>query len=160
EAPPPAPDESAALAPEPEPPPPEAVTEVEIVPAEEPAPVAPAGAHELEPRDEVAGSPPPDPPPPSAPLPRRPPRLAGWLAGSVVWLALTGLRLRRFARLLRYARPAPDWLRREADSIARRLGLEEAPPVWLLPGQVSPMLWAPVRAVSLLLPARLMDRLN
>ncbi len=85
---------------------------------------------------------------------------AAWLGGSLVWLALAAWRGGRFARLLRYARPAPTWLQREADGLAARLGLGRAPVVRLVPGRVSPMLWAPGWAARLLLPADLLGRLD
>jgi beta-lactamase regulating signal transducer with metallopeptidase domain len=86
--------------------------------------------------------------------------LTAWLGGSAVWLALAVLRARRFARLLRYARLAPASLQRDAAGLAARLGLAQAPVVRLLPGRVSPMLWAPGLGTWLLLPKALLDRLD
>jgi beta-lactamase regulating signal transducer with metallopeptidase domain len=86
--------------------------------------------------------------------------LAAWVTGTVLWLALAAWRAVRFHRLLRFARPAPDWLGDEAAGLARRLGRRRCPGVWLVPGQVSPMLW-PVRGVvRLFLPEDLLDRLT
>jgi beta-lactamase regulating signal transducer with metallopeptidase domain len=86
--------------------------------------------------------------------------VAAWLAGSAVWLALAARRARRFARLLRYARVAPASVQRDAAMLAARLGLERAPAVRLVPGRVSPMLWAAGGSAWLLLPAGLLDRLD
>jgi beta-lactamase regulating signal transducer with metallopeptidase domain len=108
---------------------------------------------QAEPREEPAGTPPAG----GAAFPWQPLVLAAWLGGSAVWLALAALRARRFARLLRYGRPAPAALQREAAGLAARLGMARAPAVRLLPGRVSPMLWA---ARLLLLPAGLLDRLD
>jgi bla regulator protein blaR1 len=83
-----------------------------------------------------------------------------WAAGSAGWVGLAAWRLWRFARLLRFARPAPRRLRKQARDIAARLGLERCPPVVLVPGQLSPMLWALAGSVRLLLPAELLGRLS
>jgi hypothetical protein len=66
----------------------------------------------------------------------------------------------RFQSLLRYARPAPEWLWAEAAELAARLDLGRCPEVWLLPGRVSPMLWALSGEPRLFLPARLLERLD
>jgi beta-lactamase regulating signal transducer with metallopeptidase domain len=86
--------------------------------------------------------------------------LAVWLGGAFVWLAVAALRAGRFGRLLRHAGAAPPGLQREADQLARRLGLACAPPIRMLPGRVSPMLWAPGWSAALLLPADLLERLD
>lgn len=85
--------------------------------------------------------------------------LAIWLTGSAGWLALALVRTWRFHRLLRHARPAPPGLREQAARLARRLGLDRCPRVWLVPGRISPMLWALGRP-CLLLPADLLQRLS
>jgi beta-lactamase regulating signal transducer with metallopeptidase domain len=162
EAPPPAPEELPALAPEADPDPPAEVV-VEVVPVAEPPFEAALEIPEPEQPEEPvvpAAVPEPPPAPPSPPFPWQAIGLAAWAAGSVFWLGLTAWRAGRFARLLCYARPAPDWLRREADRLARRLGLARAPGVWLVPGRVSPMVWAAGWSPLLLLPGQLMDRLD
>jgi beta-lactamase regulating signal transducer with metallopeptidase domain len=83
-----------------------------------------------------------------------------WAAGTAGWVGLAVWRLWHFARLLRFARPAPRGLRKQARDIAARLGLERCPPVVLVPGQISPMLWALAGQARLLLPADLLDRLS
>jgi beta-lactamase regulating signal transducer with metallopeptidase domain len=129
---------------------PDVQVEVVVLNDEPDLPDEPAVAP-LAPQTEAAAAP---------PVAWQPLALAVWLGGSVVWLALAGLRARRFARLLRYAEPAPAWLQREAYRLAVRLGLPAAPPVRLLPGRVSPMLWAPGWSVSLLLPSALLTRFD
>jgi beta-lactamase regulating signal transducer with metallopeptidase domain len=83
-----------------------------------------------------------------------------WVAGSILWCALAGLRLARFRRLLRYAEPAPAPLQDRAGRLAARLGLARCPGVWLVPAPVSPMLWALGTAPRLLLPMALWERLG
>jgi beta-lactamase regulating signal transducer with metallopeptidase domain len=82
-----------------------------------------------------------------------------WPLLSLVWLAWNGLHMLRFRRLLRHTVPAAD-LQEEADALARRLGLRRSPPVRLVPGAVSPMVWGVGPAQRLLFPARLLDRLD
>lgn len=83
-----------------------------------------------------------------------------WAAGSLAWLTLAVWRTWRFRVLLRYAEPAPDWLTAETEYLAARLGLSVCPPIALLPGRVSPMLWALGGPPQLYLPVELLDRLN
>jgi beta-lactamase regulating signal transducer with metallopeptidase domain len=82
--------------------------------------------------------------------------LAVWAGGAIFWFGRTGLRVRRFARLLRFARPAPAETQRRAAEIAQRLGLRRCPGVWLVGGAVSPMVWAAGGRPRLLLPERLL----
>jgi beta-lactamase regulating signal transducer with metallopeptidase domain len=84
----------------------------------------------------------------------------GWLVGSACWFGLAGARIRRFGRLLAHATPAPAELQQEAEALARRLGLARGPRVWLVPGTISPMLWAVGGAPRLLLPEGLLARLG
>src|SRR5439155_11750010 len=83
-----------------------------------------------------------------------------WPAGSLAWLLWTGGHAYRFHRLLRHAQPASVELRKQADELARKLGLTASPGVWLVPGVVSPMIWAIGRAPRLILPIKLVDRLE
>ncbi len=78
-----------------------------------------------------------------------------WLMGSLAWLALVLWRVLRFQRLLRYATPAPESLRREVARLARRLDLPGCPSIWLVPGRLTPMLWGVGTRPRLLLPAEL-----
>jgi len=82
-----------------------------------------------------------------------------WLAGSLLWWTVASLRLARFRRLLRHAKPAPAGVQEQARRLAHRLGLPACPGVWLLPARVSPLLWALGRSPRLLLPAALWDGL-
>ena len=85
------------------------------------------------------------------------PRLlpALWPAGSLCWFALALVRLARFGRLLRFARPAPAALQERARRLARRLGLSHCPRIELLPGRIAPMLWAVGGPPRLFVPADL-----
>jgi WD40 repeat protein/beta-lactamase regulating signal transducer with metallopeptidase domain len=84
---------------------------------------------------------------------------AVWLTGSLLWFVAAGISILRFRRLLRYAMPASKNLRCQAADLARRLGLPRCPEIRLVPGTVSPLLWAFGRA-RLVLPRELLDRLS
>jgi beta-lactamase regulating signal transducer with metallopeptidase domain len=88
--------------------------------------------------------------------------LAGvvWLAGSAVWFAVTALHVYRFQRLLRCARPAPCEMRIQAQRLSYHLGLSGCPGIWLVPGRLSPMIWALGSSSRLFVPSALWDRLN
>jgi bla regulator protein BlaR1 len=83
-----------------------------------------------------------------------------WLSGVIVWFAVAGARIYRFSRLLRYGRAAPRPLQDEACLLAERLGLACCPTVWLVPGRVSPLLWALGQITYLVVPADLLDSLR
>jgi beta-lactamase regulating signal transducer with metallopeptidase domain len=83
-----------------------------------------------------------------------------WLAGSVLWFAVALVRIRRFQGLLALAEPAPPELCDEVNRLALRLGLRDRPAVALIPGTVSPLLWAVAGTPRLLLPAELLARLD
>jgi beta-lactamase regulating signal transducer with metallopeptidase domain len=85
---------------------------------------------------------------------------AVWLAGSVLWLGWVAVQVARFRRALRFARRAPGDLQVMAADLARRLGLRRCPAVWLVPGAVSPMVWALGRAPCLLFPSGLLEHLD
>lgn len=82
-----------------------------------------------------------------------------WLAGSCVWIGIAGCRLWRFHRLLRFAKPAPAFAQELARELADCLRVR-CPEVCVIPGNVSPMLWALGRSPRLLLPAGLLERLS
>jgi beta-lactamase regulating signal transducer with metallopeptidase domain len=86
--------------------------------------------------------------------------VALWLTGSVAWWTLAGLRLQRFRRLLRFARPGPPMVVEQARRLARQLGLAHCPGVWFVPAPLSPMLWALAGRPRLLLPPALWGRLS
>jgi beta-lactamase regulating signal transducer with metallopeptidase domain len=83
-----------------------------------------------------------------------------WLAGSAAWFLLAGLRLSRFGRLLRHARPAPAEVRELARRLAGQVGLSRCPGVWLLPGRVPPMLWAVGGRPRVVLPDELLEQVS
>jgi beta-lactamase regulating signal transducer with metallopeptidase domain len=83
-----------------------------------------------------------------------------WLTGLVLWSAWVTWHVLRFRRVLRLARLAPGSLQEEAEDLARRLGLRRCPDVWLVPGAVSPMVWALGRRPCLLFPSGLLNRLD
>jgi beta-lactamase regulating signal transducer with metallopeptidase domain len=114
-----------------------------------------------EPEGAGAGLPEPLPAAPAAPpIPWHWWAGLAWLAGSALWAGWVALHVVRFQRALRHARPAPASLRDEAECLARRLGLRRCPDVWLVPGAVSPMVWALGRCPRLLFPSGLLDRLD
>jgi beta-lactamase regulating signal transducer with metallopeptidase domain len=85
--------------------------------------------------------------------------LTVWLAGSLAWFTLAIVRMLRFQRLLRHARPASDALRKQVESLAAEMGIQQPPGVWLLPGRLAPMLWAVGGSPRLLLPAELLEHM-
>jgi beta-lactamase regulating signal transducer with metallopeptidase domain len=135
-------------------------------PLEEPVALAAADEEPVAadvPADPAWESPPvPEAPPvaPAAPFPWRSWAGVVWLAGSSLWVGWVALHVVRFRRALRHARPAPAFLQGEADTLARRLGLRRCPEVRLVPGAVSPMVWALGRRPRLLFPSGLLDRLG
>lgn len=86
--------------------------------------------------------------------------VGGWVAGSLFWLLVTGLRIVWFRHLLKHAEAAPHSLQLQTADLAGRLGLARAPEVRLLRGAVSPMLWAGGRRPLLLFPRELLARLD
>lgn len=86
--------------------------------------------------------------------------LAAWAAGSAAMLVLTLARLRRFNALLALASPAPRPILAHANQVAAHLGLSGCPRILLLPGALSPMLWAIGSRACLLLPIDLWRRLT
>jgi len=87
--------------------------------------------------------------------------LAFWLIGSTICTVVSIGRLVCFRRMmLNCAVPAPQAIQRQARALSRRLGMAACPDVWLVPGEVSPMLWAAGGATWVLLPRRLLERLD
>jgi WD40 repeat protein/beta-lactamase regulating signal transducer with metallopeptidase domain len=83
-----------------------------------------------------------------------------WLVGSALWLLLAALRIARFHRLLRHARPAPAPLRQQARILAEQMGLPRCPRLFLVPGPIPPMVWAAGGRPRLFFPATLLTRLS
>jgi beta-lactamase regulating signal transducer with metallopeptidase domain len=81
-----------------------------------------------------------------------------WLAGAGLALAVAACRIGAFHRLLRYGRPAPVEVQERARRLAKRLELGHCPEVWLVPGPVSPLVWAVGGRARLVLPALLLGR--
>jgi beta-lactamase regulating signal transducer with metallopeptidase domain len=83
-----------------------------------------------------------------------------WLTGCAMWWAVAGVRLCRFHRLLRQARPAPPLLQEQVREFAGRLGLTRCPAVWLVSAPLPPLVWALAGAPRLVLPAALWEQLT
>jgi beta-lactamase regulating signal transducer with metallopeptidase domain len=83
-----------------------------------------------------------------------------WGFGALAWFALVMERLHNFRRLLRFARPAPAALQERTRRLAQSLGLKYCPRVRLLPGRISPMLWAIGGPPRLLVPVGLLGVLS
>jgi beta-lactamase regulating signal transducer with metallopeptidase domain len=83
-----------------------------------------------------------------------------WLAGTALWFLVCAGRVYRFRRLLRHARPAPAELQDDVRRLAQQMGLRRFPDAWMVPGAVSPMLWALGGRPRLLIPAALVERIS
>jgi probable HAF family extracellular repeat protein len=83
-----------------------------------------------------------------------------WLAGAALWWGLAVSRIRKFAGVLESASPAPPEIQEETRNLADRLGVKQAPSVWLVPSPIPPMLWAVETRPKLLFPAGLMKQLS
>jgi bla regulator protein blaR1 len=83
-----------------------------------------------------------------------------WLGGSIAWFTVALVRIWRFQNALDLSQPAPASLQCEASTLAAQLGLRDCPAVWLMPGVVSPLLWAIAGYPRLLLPEGLLGRLE
>jgi len=83
-----------------------------------------------------------------------------WLGGTVCWFALAVVRIRRFHRLLRFAQSAPEILQEEADALARKLGLNSPPQLWLMPGSIAPLVWATGGRARLYFPGNLLEHVD
>ena len=85
-----------------------------------------------------------------------------WLSVSTIWLLSSLFFLVRAVRSLRDATPAAEPLQQRARELAGRIGIgpRRAPKVWLIPGSMSPLLWAIGGCPRLLIPIDLWDRLD
>ena len=81
-----------------------------------------------------------------------------WLGGSLVVAGRQARQIWRFRRLLLGATPAPGWLVEEVAALGRRLAAR-VPPVLVVPGLGSPVLWCLGRP-KLLVPAKLLATLE
>jgi beta-lactamase regulating signal transducer with metallopeptidase domain len=83
-----------------------------------------------------------------------------WLSGSLIWMSVAVLRIVRFRRLIRKARPADANLQVRVGWLAERLGLSICPSACLVDAPIPPLLWALTRIPRLLIPSHLWDRLS
>jgi beta-lactamase regulating signal transducer with metallopeptidase domain len=83
-----------------------------------------------------------------------------WLGGSLCWFGVAGYRVAGFQKLLQFGQPAPESLQQRAAALAQRLGLSRCPQLWIVPGRISPLLWALGWPVRLVLPAALLNTLS
>ncbi|MBW3540908.1 MAG: hypothetical protein KY476_11610 [Planctomycetes bacterium] len=83
-----------------------------------------------------------------------------WLAGSLLTAALFVARAARFATAVRRAGAAEASIQQFADAVGRSLGLRASPPVRMLDGVCSPMLWGCGASVRLLFPRALWHGLD
>lgn len=86
--------------------------------------------------------------------------LAFWALGSAIWCTVTLLRVARFSRWLRQAKPAPPRLATRARAVARQLGLRSIPRVLVVAGRISPSLWGWGGRTCILLPHELLTTLD
>jgi len=83
-----------------------------------------------------------------------------WIAGSLMWFLLAGIRLYRFNRLLRRAQPASKDLQAEIRSVARRYGLRRLPRVLVVDVSLPPLIFSFGWQTSMVLPRSLLDSLG
>ncbi|QDT86003.1 M56 family metallopeptidase [Gimesia chilikensis] len=83
-----------------------------------------------------------------------------WIIGTAVCCFIAALRIFRFQRLLKLARPASAALQHRAGALGTHIGLKSAPQVVLLPGAISPLLWAFCCRARIILPERLLVELD
>jgi beta-lactamase regulating signal transducer with metallopeptidase domain len=83
-----------------------------------------------------------------------------WLSGSLVWATVAMIRIARFRRLVRKARPGEAKLQARVQWLAERLGLSSYPAVRLVAAPVPPLLWGLTRTPQLLIPVHLWERLS
>ncbi|MCY4573178.1 MAG: M56 family metallopeptidase [Gemmatimonadetes bacterium] len=80
-----------------------------------------------------------------------------WLVGTMGLLGWTAVRTIRFRRTLKRAlRPAPSWLRRQAEAVGRDLGLSRIPKLCTTNARVTPMVWWSGARVRMLIPSFLL----
>src|SRR5260370_31160582 len=83
-----------------------------------------------------------------------------WLTGSLTWLVVAGIRIIRFHRILKLARPAPQEVQIRVGKLAEQLGLSVCPSTAFVSAPIAPLLWALTRSPRLLIPWQLWERLN
>jgi beta-lactamase regulating signal transducer with metallopeptidase domain len=104
------------------------------------------------------------PPPPATPAewswPWRWWVLAVWGGGSLVTFGVAAVRIARFRRILKLTEPAPAALQQQVEALAGQLGLAQVPTIGVVPGTVSPLVWALGCRPCLIVPRGLWDRLD
>ncbi|MDB5336399.1 MAG: antirepressor regulating drug resistance protein [Planctomycetaceae bacterium] len=83
-----------------------------------------------------------------------------WGAGAVLLWGLSISRMTRLQRYLRLAVEAPVEIQEATALLAEQLGLRRCPRVWLVPGRVSPMLWALIGPARIIVPGELFSELG
>jgi len=83
-----------------------------------------------------------------------------WLGGAAIWFMRQAMTALKFSRRLALATPASPLLQRQADDLARAMGLPYRPPVMIVRDVISPMLWGIGGHTRLLFPAELLARLD
>jgi beta-lactamase regulating signal transducer with metallopeptidase domain len=87
--------------------------------------------------------------------------LAGvWIAGTVLYVAITAVRVQRFARALQRSQcPASGRLQDEISDIAKSIGQRRVPRVVVVDAPLPPMVWSGWRPV-LLVPQRIVESID
>jgi beta-lactamase regulating signal transducer with metallopeptidase domain/uncharacterized GH25 family protein len=83
-----------------------------------------------------------------------------WGTGTLLLWGLSAWRISRLQRYLRFAQEAPAEVQQTTALLAERLGLRRCPRVWQVPGRVSPMLWAFIGPVRIVVPSELFSELD
>ena len=91
--------------------------------------------------------------------PWRSPERTDALGAGLTWV-LMFRRMRALTHLIGQTRPGPPRLEREVQAFARELNLRSVPQVRVVDGCIPPMVWTHGRRSAMLLPKRLLARLN
>ncbi|QDT28422.1 Regulatory protein BlaR1 [Gimesia panareensis] len=83
-----------------------------------------------------------------------------WGVGTVVCFLTGTIRILRFRKLLKHVQPASAELQQRACALGERIGLKSVPRVELIPGAISPLLWAFCSRARIILPESLLQELN
>ncbi|QDU51276.1 M56 family metallopeptidase [Gimesia panareensis] len=83
-----------------------------------------------------------------------------WGVGTVVCFLTGTVRILRFQKLLKHVQPASAELQQRACKLGERIGLKSIPQVELIPGAISPLLWAFCSRARIILPESLLRELN
>src|SRR5262249_2352542 len=83
-----------------------------------------------------------------------------WVGGALVTFGVAAVRIARFRRILNLTEPAPASLRWQVETLAGKVGLAQVPTIGVVPGGVSPLVWALGRRRRLGLPGKLWGRLD